>query len=146
MDVNEFRLRQRRALAVTALLLGCGARWPAAARDRHPAPEWFEVAEQMRQRALGWGDQPYGAVLVLDDAVVGEGPSRVLRNADPDAHAEREALRDARRRLGRSRLDGAVLYSTSRPCSMCEAAAAQAGVARMIFGPALTDAGVPRER
>jgi tRNA(adenine34) deaminase len=84
--------------------------------------------------------------LVLDDAVVGEGPSRVLRNADPDAHAEREALRDARRRLGRSRLDGAVLYSTSRPCSMCEAAAAQAGVARMIFGPALTDAGVPRAR
>jgi tRNA(adenine34) deaminase len=40
-------------------------------------------------------------------------------------------------------LQGAVLYSTSRPCSLCEAAAAQAGVKRMYFGPSLTDAGAP---
>lgn len=100
----------------------------------------------MRKRALGWGDQPYGAVLVLGNAVVGEGPSRVVKNADPDAHAEREALRDAQRRLGRSRLDGAVLYSTSRPCARCETAAAGAHVARVFFGPGLADAGAPRER
>jgi tRNA(adenine34) deaminase len=60
-----------------------------------------------------------------------------------NAHAEREAIRDARRRLDRHRLVGSVLYSTSRPCSVCEAAAAEAGVSRMYFGPSLTDAGVP---
>lgn len=104
---------------------------------------WYEAAEAMRQLALSWGDQSYGAVLVLDGALVGEGPSRVVKNADVDAHAEREAIRDAQRRLGRKDLSGSVLYSTSRPCRTCEAAAHAAGVARMIFGPDLVDAGVP---
>ena len=97
----------------------------------------------MKSLAESWGDQPYGAVLVMDGALVGEGPSRVVKNQNPDAHAEREAIRDAQRRLGRERFPGAVLYSTSRPCSLCEAAAARAGVGRMYYGPSLTDAGVP---
>ena len=80
---------------------------------------------------------------MLDGVLVGRGPSRVVKNQDPDAHAEREAIRDAQHQLQRQRLTGAVLYSTSRPCSICEAAAAQAGVARMYFGPSLTDAGAP---
>ena len=97
----------------------------------------------MQQLALSWGDQPYGAVLVLDQAIVGDGPSRVIRNNDPEAHAEREAIRDAQRRLGRASLAGSVLYSTARPCRACEAAAARSGVARMVFGPELRDAGAP---
>ncbi len=98
----------------------------------------------MRRLAQSWGDQPYGAVLVLGDELVGEGPSRVVQRGDPTAHAEREAIRDAQRRLQRTRLDGSVLYSTSRPCSACEAAAAAAGVSRMVFGEDLADAGAPR--
>jgi len=94
----------------------------------------------MKALALSWGDQPYGAVLVVDGRVVGEGPSRVVKNADPTAHAEREAIRDAQRRLGRAHLAGAVLVSTSRPCAACEAAAAGAGVARMVWGDALDEA------
>jgi tRNA(adenine34) deaminase len=82
---------------------------------------------------------------VLDGVVVGEGPSRVIKHGDPDAHAEREAIRDAQARLGRARLDGAVLYSTSRPCSLCESAAARAGVQRMYHGSAPIDAGQPRQ-
>jgi len=97
----------------------------------------------MKRLAQSWGDQPYGAVLVLNGVLVGEGPSRVVKNQNPDAHAEREAIRDAQRKVGREKLLGAVLYSTSRPCSLCEAAAAEAGIARMYFGPSLTDAGVP---
>ena len=97
----------------------------------------------MRRLAQSWQDQPYGAVLVLDGAVIGDGPSRVVKNNDVTAHAEREAIRDATRRLGRQNLAGAVLYSTSRPCSLCEAAAAEAQVSRMYFGALLTDAGVP---
>lgn len=112
---------------------------------RAPDRKWFEAAAAMRRLAESWGDQPYGAVLVLDDALVGEGPSRVVKNRDANAHAEREAIRDAQRRLGRKDLAGTVLYSTSRPCSLCEAAAAEAGVARMYFGASLADAGVPRK-
>jgi len=97
----------------------------------------------MRMLAESWGDQPYGAVLVMNGTLIGEGPSRVVKDRDPNAHAERVAIRDAQRKLGRQGLAGSLLYSTSRPCSLCEAAAAKAGVSRMYFGPALTDAGRP---
>ena len=109
-----------------------------------PERRWFEAADKMRRLAESWGDQSYGAVLVADGAIIGEGPSRVVRNGDADAHAEREAIRDAQRRLGRTSLAGSILYSTSRPCRACEKAAREADVARMIFGPALSDAGAPR--
>ena len=56
------------------------------------------------------------------------------------------ARADAQDRLGRASLSGSVLVSTSRPCSLCEAAAAAAGVSRMIHGPALADAGPPAAR
>lgn len=119
--------------------------WPARA-DRNADLHWIAAAEQQKQRALGWGDQPYGAVLVLGGALVGEGPSRVVQRNDPDAHAERVAIADAQRRLGPQRLAGSTLYSTSRPCALCEAAAAQAGVARLVFGADARDGGAPRGR
>lgn len=136
----------KQVLSVTASLLpwASARAQPGADAPAAPAQRWYEAAAAMKRQAEGWGDQPYGAVLVLRGQLVGEGPSRVLQRGDPDAHAEREAIRDAQRRLGRTRLDGSELYSTSRPCAACEAAAAQAGVARMIYGPALRDAGAPR--
>ncbi len=100
----------------------------------------------MKRLAESSGDQPYGAVLVIAGELVGQGPSRVIANQDVSAHAEREAIRDAQRRTGKARLPGSVLYSTSRPCALCESAAAAAGVERMYFGPSLSDAGVPRVR
>ena len=109
-----------------------------------PERRWYEAAVAMQRLAGSWGDQPYGAVLVAGGAVVGEGPSRVVLRGDPAAHAEREAIRDAQRRLGRSSLAGSTLYSTSRPCRLCETAAAEADVARMIYGEGLHDAGAPR--
>jgi len=108
-----------------------------------PARRWFEAAEAMKRLAESWGDQPYGAVLVAGGAIIGEGPSRVIQRGDPSAHAEREAIRDAQKRLGRTNLAGSVLYSTSRPCPACESAAAEAQVARMIHGERLVDAGPP---
>lgn len=143
--------RRRALMAAASTVLVSGA-WVAGTAGRtmaqtgatHPQPRWYHHAEQMRRLAEGWGDQPYGAVVVLGSELVGEGPSRVVKNRNPDAHAEREAIRDAQLKLGRQDLAGAVLYSTSRPCGLCEAAAARAGVRRMYFGPLLADAGVPR--
>lgn len=129
-------MNRRRLLAVLAGMLAL----PAQAAEK----KWYEAAVAMRRLAESWGDQSYGAVLVADGKIVGEGPSRVVQKNDPSAHAEREAIRDAQKRLGRKDLAGSVLYSTSRPCSLCERAAAEAGVERMIYGAALRDAGKPR--
>ena len=98
----------------------------------------------MKALALSWGDQGYGAVLVLGEQAIGLGPSRVVKDQDASAHAERVAIRDAQRQRGQASLAGSVLYSTSRPCTLCEAVAAQAGVSRMYHGAALEDAGQPR--
>lgn len=116
----------------------------ATSSDTANHRRWIEAAFDMKRLAESWGDQAYGAVVVLDGALVGEGPSRVVKQGDPDAHAEREAVRDAQGRLGRKSLDGAILYSTSRPCSRCERVAAEARIARMIHGAEMRDAGQPR--
>lgn len=139
------RLLRPIVAAVTLLAGGRGALAVEAATQPFAAQKrWFEAAAAMKRLAESWGDQPYGAVLVAGDTLIGEGPSRVVKLGDPSAHAEREAIRDAQRRLGRTHLAGSVLYSTSRPCRACELAAAQAQVSRMIYGEALNDAGPPR--
>jgi tRNA(Arg) A34 adenosine deaminase TadA len=101
-------------------------------------------AFEMRRRAAAGGDQPYGAVIVKDDRIIGEAPSRVVTAGDPTAHAEMEAIRDAATRLGVPSLSGCILYSSSRPCPMCEAAAYWAGISRLIHGAEMTDRGSPR--
>ena len=101
-------------------------------------------AEALRDEALRAGDQPFGAVVLRGEVIVGAAPSRVVTATDPTAHAEMEAIRDAARRLRTRDLSGCVLVSTSRPCSMCEAAASWAGISRMVYGEALTDAGALR--
>lgn len=140
MDQRYVRRRSLLAGAIAAALFRSAH---AGKSGSAPEARWYDVAVEMRRLAESQGDQPYGAVLVLEGAIVGWGPSRVVKDRNPDAHAERVALRDAQRRTGREKLTGAVLVSTSRPCSLCEAAAARAGVARMFYGPLLADAGVP---
>jgi tRNA(Arg) A34 adenosine deaminase TadA len=150
LHVREPEHRDPQCTRRTVIAAAIGLAWTswtqgathAAPADRDP--RWYEAAAAMKRLAQSSGDQPYGAVLVLDGALVGEGPSRVVKNGDADAHAEREAIRDAQVRLGRPDLAGAVLYSTSRPCALCEAAAARVGIRRMYHGASLTDAGAPR--
>ncbi|MCE9658373.1 MAG: nucleoside deaminase [Burkholderiales bacterium] len=142
----------RRAVLAQAVVAAAVVSLPRTVSSAEPAettfrPErrWYEAAASMERLATSWGDQPYGAVLVAGRTIIGEGPSRVVKLGDPTAHAEREAIRDAQRRLGRLVLAGSVLYSTSRPCRMCEAAAAEANVARMVYGAELNDAGAPKQ-
>jgi tRNA(Arg) A34 adenosine deaminase TadA len=101
-------------------------------------------AARMKQEAIANGDQPFGAVVVAGDTIVGYGSSRVVIDRNPNAHAERVALWDAQRRLGNRNLSGAVIYSTSRPCLACEKALNDSSIERMFFGPKATDAGKPR--
>jgi tRNA(Arg) A34 adenosine deaminase TadA len=137
--LNPLDLRRRSCL-LAALP---GLPWPVLAADT-PLREAMRRAEALRDEALRAGDQPFGAVVLRGELIVGEAPSRVVTAGDPTAHAEMEAIRDAARRLRTRDLAGCVLVSTSRPCRMCEAAAGWAGISRMVHGNALTDAGAPR--
>ena len=117
----------------------------AISQPDSPVPQAFMArAYAMRDEAERAGDQSFGAVIVQDGRIVGQAPSRVVTRGDPTAHAEMEAIRDAAARLTRRDLGGSVIYSSSRPCAMCEAAAYWAGITRMIHGPSLTDGGPPR--
>lgn len=62
---------------------------------------------------------PFGAVIVLDGEIVGEGCNQVTSTNDPTAHAEVVAIRNACRRLNSFQLDGCVLYASCEPCPMC---------------------------
>jgi len=132
-------------LSRRALLLAGAALAPAAAQAQPgDASAFMARVVALRAAALAAGDQPYGAVVVRDGRIIGEAPSRVVTAGDPTAHAEMEAIRAAARTIASRDLSGAVMYSSARPCPMCEAAAAWAGVARMIHGEQLADAGAPR--
>ncbi|MDH3660331.1 MAG: nucleoside deaminase [Alphaproteobacteria bacterium] len=104
------------------------------------------MAFEMRSRATAEGDQPYGAVVVKGGEIVAATPSRVVTRSDPTAHAEMEALRDAARQLSSRDLRGCLLYSSSRPCPMCEAAAYWAGIERFYHGQTIVDGGAPMLR
>ncbi len=136
----------RREVLIGASGVGCALAIAGAASAANEHGVFVSAARRMRDDAIAGGDQPFGAVLVKDGAIVGYGPSRVIAERDDAAHAERVALRDAQQRLGSMDLSGTVLYSTSRPCLVCEQAAAAAGVARMLFGDEAIDAGAPRQR
>lgn len=77
---------------------------------------------------------PVGAVVVHDGRVVGRGANRQVRDADPTAHAEIVALRQAAREIGDHRLRDATVYSTLEPCAMCAGALVTARIARLVFG------------
>lgn len=104
---------------------------------------FIKRAFKMRDQAVDLGDQAYGAVVVRNGVIVGQSPSHVIIHHDPTAHAEMEAIRDATFRTGNRDLSGCTLYSSSRACPMCEAAAYWANIERMVYGELISDAGQP---
>lgn len=83
---------------------------------------------------------PFGAVIVKDGRIVGEGWNRVTSTNDPTAHAEVVAIREACRALGTFKLDGAVLYTSCEPCPMCLAATYWARIGRIVYANSRADA------
>jgi tRNA(adenine34) deaminase len=100
------------------------------------AEGWMRAALALADRAAAEGEVPVGAVLVRDGEIIGRGWNRPIAAADPTAHAEIEALRDAAARVGNYRLPGSVLYVTLEPCPMCAGAVVHARVERVVYGAA----------
>lgn len=62
---------------------------------------------------------PFGAVIVKDGKIVGEGNNRVTSTNDPTAHAEVVAIRNACKHLNSFQLEGCIVYTSCEPCPMC---------------------------
>jgi len=86
------------------------------------------------RRALADGEVPVGAVVVRDGEVIGRGHNTSIRQHDPTAHAEVQAIREAALKIGNYRLEDATLYATVEPCPMCGGAVLHARVSRVVFG------------
>jgi tRNA(adenine34) deaminase len=95
---------------------------------------FMQHALSLAHEAAVHGDVPVGAVAVFDGAIIGRGYNRREQDADPFAHAELLALKEAARSRGAWRLTGVTLYVTLEPCAMCAGALVQSRVTRLVFG------------
>lgn len=99
-------------------------------------------AIEISAEALGQpGLEPFGAVIVKDGKIVGEGINRSLQNFDPTSHGETEAIRDACRNLATVDLSGCALYTSCEPCALCVAAMGIAGIAELHYAADKTHSG-----
>ena len=88
------------------------------------------------RKARDAGEVPIGAVVAVGGEIVGRGFNQPIGAADPTAHAEIVAIRDAARRAGNYRLTGATLCVTIEPCLMCVGALVHARIATLVYGAA----------
>ena len=96
--------------------------------------DYMRAALEQAHLALAAGEVPIGAVVVMDDAIVGRAFNQPIAAVDPTAHAEVMALRTAAAHVGNYRLTGALLYVTVEPCLMCVGALVHARVREVVFG------------
>jgi tRNA(Arg) A34 adenosine deaminase TadA len=83
---------------------------------------------------------PFGAVIVKDGVIIGEGHNRVLSSNDPTAHAEVTAIRDASKNINHFDLSGSTIYVNGLPCPMCMSAIFWARIDRIYYGCPAADA------
>ena len=98
--------------------------------------EWMQYAMTLALKAQDEGEVPVGAVLVLDNRVIGEGWNRSIGHHDPTAHAEIMALRQGGCAVQNYRLIDATLYVTLEPCVMCAGAMIHSRIRRVVYGAA----------
>lgn len=82
---------------------------------------------------------PFGAVIIKDDKVIAISSNTVLRDNDPTAHAEINAIREACKKLETYDLKDCTLYTTAYPCPMCLSAIIQANIKEVYYGAELKD-------
>lgn len=98
--------------------------------------EWMQYAMTLALKAQDEGEVPVGAVLVLDNRIIGEGWNRSIGHHDPTAHAEIMALRQGGCAVQNYRLIDATLYVTLEPCVMCAGAMIHSRIRRVVYGAA----------
>ncbi len=112
--------------------------------ERAAGERWMQEALEEARRAEAEGEVPVGAIVLINEKLVGRGHNHCIRSHDPTAHAEVLALRHAAHSMRNYRLPGSILVVTVEPCMMCIGAMIQARVDELIFGAADPKAGAVR--
>lgn len=94
----------------------------------------IRFALKLAEQAAAQNEVPVGAIVVLNNQIIGQGYNQSIIQRDPSAHAEIIALREAAKAVGNYRLLGATLYVTLEPCLMCVGAMVHARIQRVVFG------------
>jgi guanine deaminase len=102
--------------------------------------DFMRRAIDLSCESVGTGGGPFGAVIVRQGKIVGEGVNRVVPSADPTAHAEIVAIRAACHALRTNVLDNATMYTTCEPCPMCLGAIWWARISEIVYGNSRQDA------
>ena len=83
---------------------------------------------------------PFGAVIVKDNNIIAVSSNSVLKDNDPTAHAEINAIREACQKLNTYDLKGCTLYAPGYPCPMCLSAIIWSNIKKVYYGTNLKDA------
>jgi len=95
---------------------------------------FMKEAIKEAKKAFKSGDVPVGAVVVLENRIIGKGYNQVELLSDPTAHAEMIAITSATATISEKWLRQATLYITVEPCSMCAGASVLARIKRLVYG------------
>jgi tRNA(Arg) A34 adenosine deaminase TadA len=101
----------------------------ASAIDERFAKDAIELARQARIA----GNHPFGALLVLDGAVVLTAQNTIKTDGDPTAHAETNLVAAAIRRLAPDEIRRSILYTSCEPCAMCAGKIYWAGIRSVVY-------------
>ena len=93
------------------------------------------------EKAYELDEVPIGAIVVLNNRIIGKGYNQSEKLSDPTAHAEMIAITAASNTLGDWRLEGGVLFVTKEPCAMCAGAILNSRLKMIVFGCYDNDAG-----
>lgn len=94
---------------------------------------YMELALKQAEKSIEQGGFPAGAVVVKDGKVLSEGISVAFKLHDPTSHAETEGVRTACKALETTHIEGATLYASLQPCTMCFSVANWAKVSRIVY-------------
>jgi tRNA(adenine34) deaminase len=102
---------------------------------------YMEIALEEAKKAYSKGEVPIGAVIVKDNKIIARAHNLKETLKSAIAHAEILAIEEASKKIGDWRLNGAEMYVTLEPCSMCASAIAQARISRLHIGTFNKDMG-----
>ena len=109
--------------------------------EKHEHSEYMRKAIERAKQTMELGHGgPFGAAIVKDGNLIAVSSNSVLKDCDPSAHAEVNAIRAAGKVLGTHDLSGCELYATGYPCPMCLSAIIWANISTVYYGCDPTDA------
>ena len=97
-------------------------------------------AIELSKKSIESGGGPFGAVIVKDNEIIGEGMNSVVCSKDPTAHAEVVAIRNACQSIVSHDLAGSVIFTSCEPCPMCLSAIWWSRIEKIYFGNTRMDA------